>query len=66
MIAIKKLREQKGITQMQLAAALKVSRGRVAMWETGRAYPRAEMLPTIAQLLGCTLDDLYKGEKEVI
>lgn len=66
MIAIKKLREQKGITQMQLAAALKVSRGSVAMWETGRAYPRAEMLPTIAQLLGCTLDDLYKGEKEVV
>lgn len=65
MIAIKKLREQKGITQMQLAVALKVSRGSVAMWETGRAYPRAEMLPAIAQLLGCTIDELY-DEKEVV
>lgn len=65
MVAIKKLRELKGITQMQMANALKVSRGSVAMWETGRAFPRAEMLPAIARLLGCTIDELYDG-KEVV
>ena len=66
MIAIKKLRERKGLTQMQMADALGVARGRSAMWETGKSFPRAEMLPAIAKLLGCTLDDLYKGEKEVV
>ncbi len=64
MIAIKKLREQKGLTQMQMADALHVSRGSIAMWETGRAFPRAELLPTIAKMLGCTIDELY-DEKEV-
>ena len=66
MIAIKKLRERKGLTQMQMADALGVARGRIAMWETGKSFPRAEMLPAIAKLLGRTLDDLYKGEKEVV
>ena len=51
---------------MQMADALGVARGRIAMWETGKSFPRAEMLSAIAKLLGCTLDDLYKGEKEVV
>ncbi len=62
MIAIKRLRERKGITQMQMAAALSVSRSRIAMWETNRADPKAEMLPAIARLLECKIDDLYKKE----
>lgn len=62
MLAIRRLRERKGITQMQMAAALNVSRGSIAMWETDRAFPRAEMLPAIARLLECKIDDLYGKE----
>ena len=63
---IRKRREQAAMTQAQMAEALNVNRATVAMWETGKSNPRAEMLPAIAQLLGCTLDDLYKEEKEVV
>lgn len=62
---IRKRREQAAMTQAQMADALNVNRATVAMWETGKSNPRAEMLPAIAQLLGCTIDELY-DEKEVI
>ena len=62
---IRKRREQAAMTQAQMADALNVNRATVAMWETGKSNPRAEMLPAIAQLLGCTIDDLY-DEKEVV
>lgn len=62
---IRKRREQAAMTQAQMADALNVNRATVAMWETGKSNPRAEMLPAIAQLLGCTIDALY-DEKEVV
>ena len=62
---IRKRREQAAMTQAQMADALNVNRATVAMWETGKSNPRAEMLPAIAQLLGCTIDELY-DEKEVV
>lgn len=46
-------------TQVQLADYLGVAQSTVAMWETGKAYPRADMLPTIAKVLGCTIDELF-------
>lgn len=62
---IRKRRERAAMTQAQMADALNVNRATVAMWETGKSNPRAEMLPAIAQLLGCTIDELY-DEKDVV
>ncbi len=62
MKSIKSRREQIGLTQAQFAENLHVSRATVAMWETEKSYPRADLLPRIAQLLGCTIDDLYADE----
>lgn len=38
--------------------ALGVSLSTVGMWESGKNDPRANMLPKIANLYGCTVDDL--------
>lgn len=46
-------------TQAQLADKLGVSRAAIAKWETGSAFPRADMLPTIAAALCCSIDDLF-------
>ena len=61
---IRMRREAMGLTQAKLANALGVSRTAVTMWETGKSRPRFELLPKIAQLLGCTIDDLYADEPE--
>ena len=36
---LKDLRKEKGMTQIELATALGVSSGTVAMWETGKRKP---------------------------
>lgn len=53
-------RKRAGLLQRQVAEALGVSMGTVAMWDTGRNNPRADMLPKIAKLYGCTVDELLQ------
>lgn len=55
-------RKRAGFTQEGLAEALEVSRQAVGKWEAGTAYPSAEKLPVIADLLSCSLDALLRGE----
>lgn len=57
---IKTLREKMGITQVELAARLNVTQPTIAMWETGEAMPRADKLPELARVLGCSIDELFK------
>lgn len=47
------------ITQSKLAEMLKVDRSSIAKWETGEAFPRADKLPQLAEILGCKIDDLF-------
>ena len=59
-MGIKQKRESKGLTQEELGKKIGVNRSTVAMWETGEAMPRADKLPELAKILGCSIDDLYK------
>lgn len=59
MLRIKSLREAKDLPQNYLAWALGVTPGAVAAWECGRTMPSAKLLPRIAELLDCKIDDLY-------
>lgn len=64
MIALKKIRSQANMTQVELARRLNVAQSSVAAWENNESsYPRAELLPALADLLHCTIDDLF-GRKE--
>lgn len=60
MNAIKRLRKQANLTQTQVSEKLIVERSTVAKWETGEAMPRADKLPELAKILGCTIDDLFR------
>lgn len=55
---LKLLRKQKGLTQKELAEKLGVGRTTVTLWETEVNTPRSSMLPKIARVLSCTVDDL--------
>lgn len=61
---IQRKRLKLGMTQADLAGALGVDPSTVAKWESEKAYPRADLLPKIASLLGCTIDELYADEPE--
>ena len=56
-------RRRAGLLQRQVAEVLGVSLGTVAMWDTGRNKPRADMLPKIAKLYGVTVDELLSDNE---
>ena len=56
------LREQRGMSQSQLAARLDVSRQSVAKWEAEKSYPEMEKLIKICDIFGCSMDDLVRGD----
>lgn len=61
---IKRLRVERGITQEQLAALLKVSRSTVGMYETGSREPDFETCEAIADIFNVDMDFLL-GRSDV-
>lgn len=55
---IKKLRNDKGMTQEELAEGVFVSRVAVSKWETGRGYPNIDSLQQIAKVFDVSVDSL--------
>jgi len=60
---IKKFREQKNITQSELAEKLNVTRQAVSNWETGKTQPDIDTLHKIADMLEISIDELIYGNK---
>ena len=61
--AIKELREQRKMTQLQLAEILKVSDKTVSKWETAKGYPDITLLEPIADAFGVSLPELISGHQ---
>lgn len=59
---IRRLREEKGLTQLELAERLHVSDKSVSKWETGRGYPDITLIEPIAQALGASVQALLSGD----
>lgn len=55
---IKNLRKAKGLSQDELATKLNVVRQTISKWEKGLSVPDSEMLVTIAEALGTTVNTL--------
>ena len=62
MNSIKKYREAAGMSQEQLAARVDVHQTAVSQWENGETLPRAATLKKLAELFGCTVDELLRDE----
>ena len=60
---IKKFREQKSMTQEQLADALHVTRQAVSNWECGKTQPDVETIKELANVLDCTAEELIYGKE---
>ena len=66
---IKKLRKNKGLTQLELADMLHVTDKAVSKWETGEGNPEITILIEISKIFGVSIDYLLTGkepEKELI
>ena len=65
-IKIRELRHRDGRTQEMLADALGITSQAVSRWESGGSYPDMEMIPSIANYFGITIDELfgYQNDRE--
>lgn len=61
--AIKELRQKRGITQEELADALRVSVQTISRWENGANAPDLSMLPQLAVYFSVTTDYLLGVER---
>lgn len=61
---IKELRKRIGKTQDNMAEAIGVTAQDISRWETGGAYPDMELIPSIANYFGITIDELFGYECE--
>lgn len=60
------IRKQRGMSQEKLANQLSVKQNTVSQWENGRRNPRVPMLVKIAEILGCSVNDLVGVQCEKI
>jgi len=60
---IKKHRENKKMTQDDLAAKLDVTRQAISNWETEKTQPDIETLQKIAQILEVSIEEIIYGTK---
>lgn len=60
---LRRVREEKGMTQQSLAEQLYVTRQAVSRWECGDRYPDLLTTKKISQILEVSLDDLLSGKE---
>lgn len=59
---IRERRLSSGLTQEELAEKMGKKQVTVSAWELGKAYPPSDLLPHLAEVLHCTVNDLFKEE----
>ena len=61
---IRELRVRDGCTQEALAEALGLTSQAVSRWEAGGSYPDMEIIPSIANYFGVSIDELFGYDNE--
>ena len=64
MTGLKRIRQSRGMSMEELGKAVGVSRQVVSAWELGIYWPKASSLPRIAEVLGCTIDELFRDTSQ--
>lgn len=54
-----RFRKEKGLTQAELGEKLGVSNQAISKWESGMSAPDISLLPFLADVFECSIDDLF-------
>jgi transcriptional regulator with XRE-family HTH domain len=66
MIRIRELREEKQITQRELADLLKVAQNTISNWEKGIREPDSKTLIKLAEIFDCSIDYLLGRDETIL
>jgi len=61
---IKELREKSNITQQKMADYLGITEQAISRWENSGGYPDMELIPSIANFLNVSTDELFETDKK--
>ena len=61
---LKELREERNLSQMAVALAIKTSQRNISRWENGENEPTANFLIRLADFFGCSIDYLVGREDD--
>lgn len=64
MLRLKELREEKGLTQKEIATAINTSQTNIARWEKGNNEPSYIYLVKLSDYFNCSLDYIAGVESE--
>lgn len=64
MNTFKKYRNRASMRQIEVAEVLGVRQTTVSMWEAGKSRPRTELLPKLAAIYNCTVDELLASHPQ--
>ncbi len=63
MIGLRLIRKKKGYSQLKVAMDLNISREALSHYETGKRSPDIEMLRTLSEYFGVSIDYLVNGRE---
>ena len=63
MIGLKKIRKQRGYSQLKVAMDLSISREALSYYENGRRSPDIQMLLRMSDYFGVSVDYLIRGKE---
>ena len=61
---LKERRLRIGMNQNELAKQMNVTQGIVSQWENKKIMPSSEKLPKLAEVLQCSIDDLFEDGED--
>lgn len=66
MLRLKEILKEKGVTQLSLSKAMKLSSVTINQWATGKTMPSVESLIRLCEILEVGLEELvdYKAKKK--
>lgn len=62
MNCMRQLRKSVGLRQVDVAKHLTIKQSAISQWETGATTPSSKMLPRIAALYNCTVDEVLEAQ----
>lgn len=59
-------RRRTGLSQQAVATRIGVNQSAVCLWENGKTLPCASILPKLASLYNCTVDELLREDEPAV
>ncbi len=66
MLKVREIRKSLGISQSELAQKVNVNQTAVSQWERGIVTPSLDNAKRLADVLGCTIDELYADDRKEV